>query len=148
MEVYACYNKNDEIRRKSSSGGVFALLAEEILNSKGAVFAVCYDENYETVHKKITSLDMLSEGLGTKYIQSRLRGTFEEVRCCLMEEQKVLFVGTPCQCAGLKAFLGNEYENLYLVDLICHGVPSRMAWRKYLEELEIESIESINMRWC
>ncbi len=146
MEVYACYNKNEETRRKSSSGGVFALLAEKMLDDHGVVFAVCYDKNHETIHKKITSLGMLDLSLGAKYIQSRLSGTFKEVRHCLLAGQKVLFVGTPCQCAGLKAFLGKEFENLYLIDLICHGVPSRVAWRKYLEELGCENIESINMR--
>ena len=146
MEIYACYNKNEEVRKKSSSGGIFSLLAEEILNNQGVIFAVCYDENYETVHRKITSLHMLNSSLGAKYLQSRLGKTFAEVKKCLLEKRRVLFVGTPCQCAGLNAFLGKEFENLWLVDLVCHGVPSRVAWRKYLRELGCTQIKSINMR--
>lgn len=146
MEIYACYNKDERIRRESSSGGVFALFAEEILNDGGVVFSVCYDKDFETIHKKITSMEMLRPSLGSKYIQSKLLNTFKELKNCLLSEQKVLFVGTPCQCAGLKAFLGQEFEKLWLIDLVCHGVPSKVAWRKYLKDISDEDIDTINMR--
>ena len=146
MEVYACYNKNIEIRELSSSGGIFALIAQLVIDDGGVVFAVCYDENFETEHRKITSMEMLLPSLGSKYVPSRLSDTFESVRKHLMANQRVLFVGTPCQCAGLKQFLGQEYEKLWLIDLICHGVPSKVAWRKYLEGVSGTQLEAINMR--
>lgn len=146
MEVYACYNTNEDIRNQSSSGGIYALIAQAVIKNNGAVFAVCYDDKFETEHRKITSIEELNQTFGSKYVPSKLHGTFQEVKNCLIEGQTVLFVGTPCQCAGLKCFLGQEYENLWLIDLVCHGVPSKAVWRQYLKELEDDQIISINMR--
>lgn len=146
MKAYACYNKQEEIRKLSSSGGVFALLATAIIDAGGIVFAVCYDENFETEHREITSLENLIPSLGSKYIPSRLSDTFKKVQNYLINGKRILFVGTPCQCVGLKRFLGQEYDDLWLIDLVCHGVPSKIAWRKYLEEIDGMQLKAINMR--
>lgn len=146
MEVYACFNKDEDIRKQSSSGGIFALIAKKILDDNGIVYAVCYDEKFETRHEKIESNEALVSSLGSKYIPSKLNDTFENIRKNLSIDKKILFVGTPCQCMGLKRFLGKNYENLVMIDFICHGVPSKIAWRKYLEEISGTELRFINMR--
>lgn len=146
-KAYACYNKNSESRENSSSGGVFVLLAEVILKKDGVIFAVCYDDNFETVHREIQKMDDLAPSLGSKYIPSRLNDSFSRIKKYLLEGRWVLFVGTPCQCEGLRAFLGKDYNTLLLVDFVCHGVPSRVAWRKFLEQINTDGkLTELNMR--
>lgn len=145
--VYACYNKCASDRDKSSSGGVYILLAREILKKNGVVFAVCYDENMETYHRMLETEEELMLSLGSKYIPSKLYETFNQIKDNLDRDRQVLFVGTPCQCSGLKFYLQKDYDNLLCVDFICHGVPSRKAWRSYLALLNKNGVvNSINMR--
>lgn len=132
--VYAAKNKNEEIRRQSSSGGVFTALAEEILNEGGVVFGVRFDENWEVVHDYTETVDGLSAFRGSKYVQSQIGDSFKKTEQFLKMGRKVLFSGTPCQIAGLRRFLRKEYDNLLTVDFICHGVPSPGVWREYLKE--------------
>ena len=151
-EAYACYNKCPLKRESSSSGGLYVKLAETVMKSGGKIFAVVYDENFETKHVEITSEEQLRASQGSKYIPSRLGDIFIEVRAYLRAGVQVLFVGTPCQCSGLISYLGKPYENLITIDFVCHGVPSRLAWWKYLSDLEEDNIDfdrklvSINMR--
>ena len=143
----AAINLNNTERLDSSSGGIYILLAKKILRENGCVFAVRYTKELETEHYEITSINDLLPSLGAKYVPSKLSGIFPVVRKRLLENKKVLFVGLPCQCAGLKAFLHRDYENLVLIDTVCHGVPSKKVWRKYLNELNDErQVETINMR--
>ncbi len=139
-KVYSAVNNDENIRKSSSSGGVFSALAENIIADGGVVFGAGFDENNNVVHKMCDSIDGLSELRGSKYVQSKLGSTFIEVKKYLEQGRKVMFVGTSCQIGGLTAFLnGKSYENLYTVDFICHGVPSPEAWRKYLDERENEA---------
>ena len=134
LVVYAAKNPNEEIRMKSSSGGIFSLLAEKIIQEGGVVFGAKFDEKWEVVHGYTETLEGLEAFRGSKYVQSRIRDSYRDVECFLKKGRKVLFSGTPCQIAGLKRYLRKEYENLLAVDFVCHGVPSPMIWRDYLNK--------------
>lgn len=138
-----------QIRSLSSSGGLFTAFAQQILSKSGVVFAAGFDDSNQVIHKSITDISKLDELRRSKYVQSRIGSCYNEVRSTLETGKEVLFCGTPCQVGGLKAFLGNEYQNLYTVDFICHGVPSPLAWEKYLEyqqETRGSVINSISFR--
>ena len=149
IEVYACKNKNDQIRMKSSSGGIFTLIANYILNQNGVVFGAAFNEKFEVVHTWTDNEEGLEKFRGSKYLQSQIGKTFKEVKEFLEEGRKVLFTGTPCQVEGLLTYLRKYYENLYTQDIICHGVPSPKVWRKYLEykkNLNKEFPKKVNFR--
>ena len=134
LKVYAAKNKNEEIRRSSSSGGIFTLLAEKVINEGGVVFGAKFDESWEVIHDYIETIEGLAAFRGSKYVQSRIEDNYLKAEAFLKQGRKVLFSGTPCQIAGLKRFLRKEYKNLLTVDFVCHGVPSPGIWRKYLKE--------------
>lgn len=129
----AIKNRNEKDRKDSTSGGVFPLLAELVLNRNGAVFGAMYDENFDVKHVSITDYNKISLLQGAKYTQSIVGEALGEVKKELESGCHVLFSGTPCQCAGLKTFLGKEYDNLITVDIICHGVPSPKVWQAYID---------------
>lgn len=137
--VYAAKNKDEDIRRISSSGGIFTLLAERILSEGGVVFGARFDENWEVVHDYTETIEGLAAFRGSKYLQSRIEDNFQKTKSFLAEGRKVLFSGTPCQIAGLKSYLQKDYENLICVDIVCHGVPSPKVWRRYLKEVAKKS---------
>lgn len=132
-KAYACINENEEIKIKSSSGGVFSLLAECILNKNGVVFGAGFDNNWNVKHSYVEKIEDIEKFRGSKYVQSTIGDSYKKAKEFLEIGRYVLFSGTPCQIEGLKAFLGKEYDNLYTQDIICHGVPSPKVWRKYLE---------------
>lgn len=149
--AYAVQNRNETIRDASTSGGIFSLLAENIIDQGGLVFGAAYDDNFTVRHIAIADRQELSHLRGAKYTQSVVGNSFQKVKTILNSGRKVLFSGTPCQCSGLKAFLGRDYDNLLLVDLICHGVPSPKVWQAYIDyrsSKENEGIRpvQINMR--
>lgn len=145
--AYVCINKDDVIRKNSSSGGVFYHLAKSVIDAQGIVFAATYDKEWNVVHASCQDMDAIHSFMGSKYVQSKLGDTLKAVKENLTNGRLVLFVGTPCQINGLTSFLGKEYENLLLVDIICHGVPSPLVWRRYLEETtEGKEISGINFR--
>lgn len=130
----AAQNKNEKIRMKSSSGGVFHALAMAVLANGGKVCAATYDKEFFVFHEIADTEEQLTAMCGAKYLQSEADQCFEVIKNNLQEKIYILFVGTPCQCAGLKNYLNKEYENLLLVDMICHGVPSSAVWKAYLQE--------------
>lgn len=132
--VYAAKNSNLSTRLASSSGGIFALLAETILRQNGVVFGARFDNEWNVIHDYTESLDGLSVFLGSKYVQSKIGNTYKYAERFLKEGRKVLFSGTPCQIVGLKKYLRKDYDTLLTVDFVCHGVPSPMIWRDYLNE--------------
>ena len=141
--AYAAKCNNADIRYKSASGGIFPVLASEILRSHGIVFGVAWEnkENFiEAHHIGISDMTDISKLQQSKYVQSRIGNTFSEVETALKNDQKVLFSGTPCQISGLKAFLGKNFnnKNLITISIICHGVPSPGIFRKYQEEISEE----------
>lgn len=133
IEVYACRNRDENIRLKSSSGGIFTLIANYILNQKGIVFGAVFDDEFEVKHVWTDEEKGLEKLRCSKYLQSKIGDSYKEVKRFLEDGKKVLFTGTPCQIEGLLSFLRKDYENLYTQDIICHGVPSPKVWRKYLE---------------
>lgn len=139
VEVFAAYNKNEEIRRESSSGGVFTLLAEKVIDEGGVVFGAAFDDQWQVILDFSESKQGLSRFRGSKYVQADVRETFRQCERFLKAGRKVLFSGTPCQIAGLRRYLGKDYEHLLTVDVICHGVPSPKVWRKYLYEVRQKS---------
>ena len=134
--AYGGWHKDNDIRSDSSSGAAFTLFAEYILRRGGIVYGCMLNEDMEAVHVGIESMDELYKLRGSKYVQSRINGVYEQIRTYLQNGRSILFVGTPCQAAGLHSFLGNSYENLYVIDFICHGVPSPKLFRAYIDDIE------------
>lgn len=135
LAVYAAKNKDEEIRRQSSSGGVFTLLAEQIIAEGGVVFGARFNGAWEVVHDYTETREGLAAFRGSKYVQSRIGETYQQAEDFLKSGRKVLFSGTPCQIAGLKLYLRKAYDSLLTVDFICHGVPSPRVWELYRTEL-------------
>lgn len=136
---YAAKNTNEIERLSSSSGGIFALLAKYILKANGIISGAIVDENLKVKHITIDNEKDLKPILGSKYVQSDIECVYNEIKDYLKEGRLVLFSGTPCQVAGLKSFLNADFNNLITVDIICHGVPSPLVFRKYLDYLEMNS---------
>ena len=132
-EAYAIINRDEHIRAKSSSGGIFTLIAEKIIEKGGVVFGASFDEEFMVKHIKVENKENLQRLRGSKYVQSDINDTFKDVKEILETGRKVLFTGTPCQINGLYTFLNKKYDSLYTQDIICHGVPSPKVWKKYLE---------------
>lgn len=148
-KIYAAYAKNNAIRERSSSGGIFSLLANEILNNRGVIYAATFDDSFSVKHTRVDRIEDIINCCGAKYAQSQLGNVYQQVAKDLNEEKEVLFSGTPCQVAGLKAFLKHDYHNLYCVDFACHGVPSPLALKGYLkyhESLVGSPVKNVNMR--
>lgn len=124
----------DEVRKHSSSGGMFTLFAEHILKQGGAVCGAAYDSNFKVKHMVVNNRQDLEKLKKSKYVQSDTGKVYTEIQEILKEGRSVLFCGCPCQVAGLKTFLGKEEEKLYTIDLMCHGAPSPGLFEKYLKE--------------
>lgn len=146
-ECYAAWSKDDEIRFHSTSGGAFTHLALAILKQGGAVVGARYRENHLVEHALVTQEVDLEALRQSKYVQSEIGFTYRKIQGRLEKRQPVLFVGTPCQCAGLKSFLGREDENLYLCDFVCRGVNSPAVYLAYLRELEECYHSSVKRVW-
>lgn len=149
LSSYACYNKDSKVRKNSSSGGVFSIFATEIIKSGGVVFGAQFNSSWSVVHSFADNLDTLSSFRKSKYVQSDINDSYIQAKEFLKQGRKVVFSGTPCQIAALKSFLGKEYDNLYLIDVVCHGVPSDQLWQSYLSFLKKKyksSIVDIQMR--
>lgn len=148
-KVYAAVNNDFEIVRESTSGGVFRVLAEYFIEQGGYVFGCSWNVNLEAEHICVSEKKYLYKLSGSKYVQSNTLHSFGKVKDLLLLGKKVLFSGTSCQIAGLKAYLQKEYSNLFTVDVICHGVPSPLLFKRYLkwqEELIGSEILSIDFR--
>lgn len=147
LYVYAAKNANEEIRRQSSSGGVFTLLATNILLKKGIVFGARFADDWSVIHDYTETIEGLAPFRGSKYVQSLIGNTYIQAEQFLKAGRQVLYSGTPCQIAGLKSFLKKQYDNLLTVDCVCHGVPSPKIWKLYLEELTAgKKIKNITFR--
>ena len=146
LEVYAAINPDEDVRMKSSSGGIFTMIAEAVIAEGGVVFGAQFNMNWGVVHNYTETIEGLDTLRGSKYVQSIIGESYNQAKRFLNEGRKVLFSGTQCQIAGLNHFLGKEYDNLLTVDVICHGVPSPMVWRDYLSNRTPNTITSISMK--
>lgn len=134
--VYAVYDKENRVG--SSSGGIFYTLAKYAIEKrKGWVFGAAFEDKFQLRHVGVNNMADLQKLRGSKYIQSDMRDCFQQIRSLLKDGSFVLFVGTPCQVAGLRAFLRNkEYDNLLLADLVCHGVPPQSLFDEHVKYLQ------------
>ena len=135
-DFYAAWDVNLEDRRASTSGGVFALLAESILQDGGIVYGVALVESIKVQHIRVETLDDLGSLRGSKYVQSNMNDVYSRVRNDLKDGRVVLFSGTPCQVAAVKKYVGDLNKNLITVDIVCHGVASQMVFDDYISFIE------------
>lgn len=134
LQTYAAKNRDSEVKRNSSSGGIFYALAEMIISEGGVVFGAKFNDDWEVVHAYAETLEGIKAFQGSKYVQSGIGETFTQAEQFLKAGRRVMFTGTPCQIAGLKHFLRKDYgSQLLTVDVVCHGVPSPLVWREYLK---------------
>lgn len=149
-EIYAARHKDIHEIETSRSGAAFIAISDYILENGGIVYGVGYKDHFRVAHKRATTKEERNEFKGSKYVQSDLDGIFRQVKEDLKQGNTVLFSGTPCQTAGLNSYIGKKLrENLVLVDIVCHGVPSPYIWRDYLIYLEKKyksKIVTVNFR--
>ena len=133
--VYAAYDR--EHRVGSSSGGIFVTLAKYVIEKRhGWVYGAAFDKQFQLKHIGVCEVEELEKLRGSKYIQSNIGSTYTEIKRRLTQNEYVMFVGTPCQVAGLRSYLRKEYNNLLLVDLVCHGVPPQALFDEHVKYLE------------
>jgi len=146
--AYAAWNLNNKIRYNSTSGGAFSALAENILENKGIVCGVELIKSLEARHIIINNIKELYKLQGSKYVQSDINHIYQDVKQYLETDVKVLFSGTPCQIAGLYGYLLKNYENLFTVELVCHGVASNLILNYCVQNIDkkVGSIVSVNFR--
>ncbi len=143
LKCYAMIAKDDNKRKASTSGGAATIFSEYILKQGGVVYGAAFKKGCTIEHTRIDKIEDLYKLKGSKYVHSYINEIYKTVKEDLNKKRKVLFTGTPCQIAGLKKYLLKDYENLYLIDIICHGVPSQ----KYLkDELSDANIDSLSFR--
>jgi len=134
LKTLAAISNDNLVRFKSSSGGIFSLLSNVIIENGGEVWGASFDAEWRVIHRCVEDKEKLNLFRGAKYLQSDMKHSFRKIECSLKCGKMVLFSGTPCQVAGLKKFLHKEYNNLYTVDLVCHGVPPFKVFNAFLEE--------------
>ncbi len=133
-KAYCAMNTADDIRKQTTSGGVFPLIAQYgIEQRKGIVVGAAYDKELNVVPTIATDMDQVKAFYGMKYVKAQLEGIYPKVKQALENNQYVVYTGLPCECAGLKAFLQKDYENLFLIDKLCHSAPSPKIFKKYVE---------------
>ena len=129
---YAAINKNEKTRANSSSGGLFSAIAEAVIKKNGVVFGASFSEDFSVLTKSVDAIEKIYQLQGSKYVQSRIGDSYKIAKLLLEAGRIVFFTGTPCQIGGLYSYLNKDYDNLLTADLICHGVPSPLVWRKYI----------------
>jgi NAD-dependent dihydropyrimidine dehydrogenase PreA subunit len=139
QQIYAAKHLDSQIVESSSSGGAFTAISDYVLSQGGIVYGACFDSEFKVCHKRTTTKRERDLLKGSKYVQSDLGQTFSQVKQDLEQGETVLFTGTPCQNAGLLRFLRQKnvnIKNLFCCDFICHGVPSPLLWKEYVNFLQ------------
>ena len=148
-KAYIAINNDEEELKISSSGGMFFILARYVTKNNGVVFGVTYDKEVKAFHKYVSTLEGCKEFCGSKYVRSDVKNTYKEAKEFLENGRIVLYTGTACQLNGLKTFLGKEYDNLILCDILCHANPSPKVfelYKKNIENLNGKKIREIKFR--
>lgn len=146
LEVFAGWHLDELVREASSSGGLFTALADNILDRGGLVVGVALDHHLIAKHIIIESHDDLHRLRGSKYVQSEISpALYENIRTFLDQDRTVLFSGTPCQVAGVRAFLKQPTEHFYCCDFICHGVPSPLLFERYISHVSSKDNRLVNI---
>lgn len=135
IEAFAVKHKDSNVIFNSSSGGIFTALSDKILENNGYIIGADFDDDMNLVHTTTSTTEGRDRMRGSKYIQSNTVGIYKAIRDLLNEDKPILFTGTPCQAAAVRKAFPNK-DNLYIVDIICHGVPSPEVWKKYVEFIE------------
>lgn len=148
VKCYAAYNRNDETLKKSSSGGIFFLLSEQIIKNNGVVYGVVQNSTFEICFERASTIEECERFRGSKYLQAEIGKAYILAKKDLLQGKPVLFSGTPCQIAGLYSFLGKDYNQLYTCDVVCHGVPSNAVYRKFIAYIESKYKKTVaNIKW-
>ena len=137
--VFALHNSNKKIWESSSSGGAFASFASQTIQSKGIVYGAIFNNELKVIHSKASDEIEALKFRGSKYVQSDLTGIFKDAKDELNKGTKVLFCGTPCQVEGLKRFLRKDYDNLFTIDILCHGITSPKIFQEYIKFIKENS---------
>lgn len=145
QRAYACYNKNIEEHKKSSSGGLGYLIAQSFIDRKGVVYGCAFTPPLRIKHIRCTSSEEIQSLRGSKYVQSDISNLYDDIEKDLKNKKDVLFIGTPCQVAGIKRAFSKKYQNLFTVDLICHGTPSFRFLQETLPNIK-ETVANIKFR--
>lgn len=133
--VLAACNRDETVRKASSSGGIFYSLAVKVIEEGGVVFGARFDNGWQVVIDYADTPEGIRAFMGSKYVQARTGTSFKDAKRFLNSGRKVLYSGTPCQIAGLLHYLRKPYDKLITVDVVCHGAPSPLVWGKYLDEV-------------
>lgn len=147
QKAYLVQHEDDDIRKDSASGGAFTAIATWVLQQGGVVFGAAYDENFSVYHTYVERIEDLYRFRNSKYVQSNIGISFAQAKKFLDEGRWVCFSGTPCQIEGLSSFLQKKYKKIVLVDVVCHGIPSPLVWKKYLELQCVNDIKPDNIRF-
>lgn len=142
-KVFVAKNREEEKRESSTSGGMFKVIAEEIIKQKGVVFGVTYNEKMQVVHDYAQTNKDLQQFSFSKYVRSDLRDSYQKVEEFLENGRYVLFTGTPCQNYGLRKYLRKDYDKLLLCEIVCYSNPSPEVFKKYLKNLELQNNKKI-----
>lgn len=146
QSAYLLQHKDKEILLDSTSGGAFSAIAESVIDLGGVVFGAKYDSGFNVVHSYVDNKKDLKLFRNSKYVQSNLRDCFKTIKRFIFEKRYVLFSGTPCQIEGLLNFLGENSKWLITCDVVCHGVPSPIVWRTYIDSLNDQNISNLRFR--
>ncbi|MDD3225151.1 MAG: Coenzyme F420 hydrogenase/dehydrogenase, beta subunit C-terminal domain [Clostridium sp.] len=146
-DVYAAWSLNSEIRVNSTSGGIFSELALKFLETGGYICGARYGENHHIEHCIVNSKEGLEKIRQSKYAQSDVGYAYRDIKQLLVKGVKVLFCGTPCECAGLLNYLNKKYDNLLIIDFVCRGANSPKVYEKFLEYLEERYHSKIKRVW-
>ncbi len=146
--VYSAKHINPKKQNSSASGGAFRAIAEMLIDESYYLYAAKYDENLRVIHSLVKDAIDLENFIGSKYVQSDMNNAISEIKDLLKNNKKVAFCGTPCQVAGLIGSVGKN-DKLITMELICHGVPSPLFFRKYISYVESKrnkKISNVNFR--
>ena len=138
MKVYAYENKSEEIRKLSSSGGLFTTLATDVIKKGGIVYGAFFDDDWKVRHIGVDKIEDLSLLRKSKYVFSHLGDTLNEIKSHLAAKRNVMFTGTPCQVAAVKKYVGDTENRLLCVEVVCHGAPQESLWSRYLNEILLQ----------
>lgn len=142
-KVIAAYSKDEELRLDSTSGGIFSEIAKYYIKENGVVYGAIYNDEHLVEHYRGITIKDIDKLRQSKYLQSNIGNIYQSIKKDLIEEKKVLFVGTPCHIAALNNYLNKNYENLTTIDFLCRGINSPEAYKQYLKDLEKKYLSKI-----
>lgn len=146
-KAYSLIVKNKEVLAKSTSGGAFTTFSDLVLAKGGFVAGAVWGERFSLSHQITNDAGVRNQMRGSKYVQSDTTGTFQKIEEYLKRGDMILFTGTPCQCAGLMSYLDKDYDNLIVMDFLCHGVPNDRLFKDHIEYLENHYKQIIKGYW-